>query len=202
MALRDGEVGFRVADSRVAAAVTLVYERATARRLGAVEPVVADRRLVEVLRARLDAPRTVVVVGERGAETVACCFGSPARSADNVPSEVEAHVSLVAVAPPYWGLGYGRAVLDFAERALAAAGYRSAQLHVQAANGRARGLYERCGWTLLGPGGPHKDGPQVVYGKHLGDGDIPADVAQPESSAESDAESSSESSPGAGGRVG
>ncbi|MGW0227414.1 GNAT family N-acetyltransferase [Actinopolymorpha singaporensis] len=177
MTLHDvGDVVFRVADSRVAAAVTLLYERATARRLGATEPVVADRRLVEVVRARLDAPRTVVVVGERAAETVACCFGSPLRSADGVrgvPSEVEAHLSLVAVAPPYWGLGYGRAVLAFAERALVAAGYQVAQLHVQAANVRARKLYERCGWTLLGPGEPHKDGPQVVYGKRLRDGGVP-----------------------------
>ncbi len=157
MALRDGEVAYRVADSRVAAAVTLVYERATARRLGGVEPVVADRRMIEVLRARLDAPRTVVVVGERAAETVACCFGSPLLSADGVPSEVQAHVSLVAVAPPYWGLGYGHAVLTFAERALEAAGYQSAQLHVQAANGRARRAVRtlrldaaRPGWTAQG----------------------------------------------------
>ncbi|NYH89190.1 GNAT family N-acetyltransferase [Actinopolymorpha rutila] len=187
-----GDVAFRVADSQVAAAVTLVYERATARRLGAVEPVVADRRLVEVLRARLDAPRTVVVVGERAGETVACCFGSPLRSADGVPSEAEAHVSLVAVAPPYWGLGYGRAVLAFAERALAAIGYEGAQLHVQTANTRARKLYERCGWTLLGPGGPHNDGPQAVYGKRLRDAGAPADVGQSASSSVSDA----------GGRVG
>lgn len=185
MTLRDvGDVVFRVADSRVAAAVTLVYEQATARRLGAAEPVVADRRLVEVVRARLEGPRAVVVVGERAAETVACCFGSPLRSADGVPSEVEAHLSLVAVAPPYWGLGYGRAVLVFAERALAAAGYQDVQLHVQAANARARELYERCGWTLLGPGEPHKDGPQVVYGKRLRDRGVPADVPQSESSSD------------------
>ncbi|MET9022795.1 GNAT family N-acetyltransferase [Actinopolymorpha sp. NPDC004070] len=195
MALQDdGDVAFRVADSRVTATVTLLYERATARRLGEVEPVVADRRLVEVLRARLDAPRTVVVVGERAGETVACCFGSPLRSADGVLSETEAHVSLVAVAPAYWGLGYGRGVLSFAERALASVGYQGAQLHVQAANTRARRLYERCGWTLVGPGEPHRDGPQVVYGKRLHDGGIAADVPQ--------SESSSDASSDAGGRVG
>lgn len=82
-------------------------------------------------------------------------------------SNTEAHLSLVAVAPSYWGLGYGAAVLRYAEQSLAAIGYKRARLHVLRDNSRARKLYERCGWTFLGDGEPHDEGPQVVYEKRL-----------------------------------
>jgi RimJ/RimL family protein N-acetyltransferase len=61
--------------------------------------------------------------------------------------------------------GYGAAILAYAEQAPASAGYRRAEPHVLRANIRARNLYERCGWTLVGDGEAHHDGPQVIYEK-------------------------------------
>lgn len=166
MALSDVE--FRVADSRVAPEIALLFRQAEAQSLGATKPTAVDKQLADKLRARLDAPGALVIVGERADEMVACCFGTPLRSADGQVSSAEAHLSLVAVAPPFWGQGYGAALLEYAEQSLAAAGYRRAQLHVLRANTRARSLYERCGWSFLGDGEPHDDGPQVIYERHLG----------------------------------
>jgi len=153
----------------VAAPIALLWAQAKARSLDTPLPAVADGALVEKLRERLDGPGALVVVGERAGEIVTCCFATPRRSPSGRTSSTEAHLSLVAVAPQLWGNGHGTAMLTYAERALAASGYRRAELHVQAANTRARRLYERCGWSLLGPGEPHPDGPQVIYEKTLPD---------------------------------
>jgi ribosomal protein S18 acetylase RimI-like enzyme len=171
------DVEFRVADSRVSGRIALLWGQATARSLDLPSPTVADGQFAEKLRARLAGPGAMVVVGERAAEIVACCLATPLRSPCGRTSRAEAHLSLVAVAPQWWGNGYGAAMLAYAEQSLAAAGYRRAELHVQVANTRARRLYERCGWSLLRAGEPHPDGPQVIYGKTLTDPSISPSTA-------------------------
>jgi len=56
-------------------------------------------------------------------------------------------------------------VLGRLEQDLRAVGYERGELHVLSANGRARWLYESAGWVLLREDPPHRDGPQLVYGK-------------------------------------
>ncbi|GAA4987263.1 GNAT family N-acetyltransferase [Actinopolymorpha pittospori] len=168
-------LSFSTADSSVAPEISLLFSQAIAYSLGTAKPVVPDSQFVDKLRRRLDAPGTVVVVGKRGDTCVACCFGQPLRLADGQVSEVEAHLSLVAVAPSYWGQGYGTVLMQFAEESFEVAGYIRAQLHVLQANTRARNLYERCGWSFLGAGEPHEDGPQVVYGKQFAAGPQPSE---------------------------
>jgi GNAT superfamily N-acetyltransferase len=52
--------------------------------------------------------------------------------------------------PSCWGRGLGRQLHDRALEALGALGYRSAVLWVLEGNVRARGFYERMGWTADG----------------------------------------------------
>ena len=54
------------------------------------------------------------------------------------------------VDPDWWGRGTGRALLDAAERELAALGHAHAVLWVLPANPRARRLYESAGWRADG----------------------------------------------------
>lgn len=52
--------------------------------------------------------------------------------------------------PAYWGSGLGRALMDRALDALAAAGYANVCLWAFEANGRACRFYEKCGFTRDG----------------------------------------------------
>jgi GNAT superfamily N-acetyltransferase len=59
-------------------------------------------------------------------------------------------VEQVYVAAEHRGSGVAAALLAAAERAVAAAGYRTAWLAVVAGNARARRFYEKCGWRDAG----------------------------------------------------
>ncbi len=52
--------------------------------------------------------------------------------------------------PPYWGRGYGRALMDFALSRLSALGYDRVSLWVLADNARARRFYEAAGFAADG----------------------------------------------------
>lgn len=52
----------------------------------------------------------------------------------------------LAVAPAYRSFGYGRLLLDAAEKAASARGYRALRLEVREDNARAIGLYEGAGY--------------------------------------------------------
>jgi ribosomal protein S18 acetylase RimI-like enzyme len=147
-------------------ALATLWARAVARRSGSDLPDRPDDGLADLLRDRVTAPGAVPLLGRIADEPVACGLGTPLVLPDAAPTTPRAaHVSLLAVTPARWGQGLGRAVLHRVETVLCEAGYQRAELHVLTANTRARGLYEAAGWVLLREDPPHRDGPQLVYGK-------------------------------------
>jgi putative acetyltransferase len=83
---------------------------------------------------------------------------TPSRVADTTVAEADgevagfvmvsgAEVEQVFVDRPYRGSGLASALLDEAERQVAAAGHETAWLAVVTGNARARRFYERQGWT-------------------------------------------------------
>ncbi len=61
--------------------------------------------------------------------------------------EPSAHLEVVAVDDRVEGQGVGRRLIEAIEQAVQARGARSLTLHVFARNTRARGVYERLGFT-------------------------------------------------------
>ena len=82
-----------------------------------------------------------------GGNPCGICSVSPERSGE-LPGWGEL-VSLYTL-PAYWGSGLGRALMDRALDALAAAGYANVCLWAFEANGRACCFYEKCGFTRDG----------------------------------------------------
>jgi GNAT superfamily N-acetyltransferase len=67
----------------------------------------------------------------------------------------------IAVDPPFWRTGVGRALMDRALRALSGDGYREAVLWTVARYARGAAFYEATGWTPNGA--TRDDGRQVCY---------------------------------------
>lgn len=60
-------------------------------------------------------------------------------------------VLAIYVDPQRWGRGHGHALLAASEGLLAEMGYANAMLWVLEGNGRAKGFYERQGWSQGAP---------------------------------------------------
>ena len=86
-----------------------------------------------------------VFVAEFGGRVVGFVSSGPAED-ETAPGELFA----LYVAPPVWGKGAGRALLERAETALRDAGFHTAVLWVLEDNPRACGLYEAAGWRVDG----------------------------------------------------
>jgi GNAT superfamily N-acetyltransferase len=71
------------------------------------------------------------------------------------------------VEPAAQGAGLGAALHDFAVDELRRRGVPAATLWVFAANGHARGFYERRGWAADGETGTSAEAPEVRYRKNL-----------------------------------
>lgn len=91
--------------------------------------------------------RTRALPRARRRQSRGICSVSPERSGE-LPGWGEV-VSLYTL-PAYWGSGLGRALMDRALDALAAAGYANVCLWAFEANGRACRFYEKCGFTRDG----------------------------------------------------
>ena len=63
--------------------------------------------------------------------------------------EDDAHLDLLAVAPPYRRSGVGRQLLEWLEKCAVVAGIFSVALEVRAANESAQRFYERLGYYTL-----------------------------------------------------
>ncbi|MDP9321754.1 MAG: GNAT family N-acetyltransferase [Chloroflexota bacterium] len=97
-------------------------------------------------RQQLSSGATALVTEEAGRVTGFVGFGGAEPPADSELGEVYA----IYVDATYWGRGHGRALMVAALHALRARGFTAAVLWVLATNERARGFYERGGWTVDG----------------------------------------------------
>jgi GNAT superfamily N-acetyltransferase len=105
----------------------------------------AERRALE---EAFDAPpegSLLLVAGDAGGPVLGAAYAFP--STDYFTGETHGHLSILAVAAEAEGRGVGRALLGAVERWASDQGYRFVTLNVFVANGRARAVYERAGWT-------------------------------------------------------
>jgi ribosomal-protein-alanine N-acetyltransferase len=80
---------------------------------------------------------------------VACVRGNIAGFAIMRYGDDDAHLDLLAVAPPYRRLGIGRQLLQWLEKCAVVAGIFNVALEVRAGNEGARLFYERMGYRTL-----------------------------------------------------
>ena len=80
---------------------------------------------------------------------VACIRGNIAGFAVMRYGDADAHLDLLAVAPPYRRLGVGRQLLEWLEKCAVVAGIFSVALEVRAGNDGAQLFYKRMGYRTL-----------------------------------------------------
>ena len=80
---------------------------------------------------------------------VACVHGNIAGFAIMRYGDDDAHLDLLAVAPPYRRLGIGRQLLQWLEKCAVVAGIFNVALEVRAGNEGAQLFYERMGYRTL-----------------------------------------------------
>jgi [ribosomal protein S18]-alanine N-acetyltransferase len=80
---------------------------------------------------------------------VACVHGNIAGFAIMRYGDDNAHLDLLAVAPPYRRLGIGRQLLQWLEKCAVVAGIFNVALEVRAGNEGAQLFYERMGYRTL-----------------------------------------------------
>jgi [ribosomal protein S18]-alanine N-acetyltransferase len=80
---------------------------------------------------------------------VACVHGNIAGFAIMRYGDDDAHLDLLAVAPPYRRAGVGRRLLEWLEKCAVVAGIFSVALEVRAANEGAQIFYSRMGYRTL-----------------------------------------------------
>lgn len=101
-----------------------------------------EQRWAERLAAAEDGVIVAEVDGEVGG------FAAVGPSRDEGAALSTGELRALYVDPGRWGLGLGRRLLADADRVLLERGFAAANLWVLRSNSRARGLYERAGWTL------------------------------------------------------
>jgi ribosomal protein S18 acetylase RimI-like enzyme len=111
-----------------------------------------------------------MVVAEVEAELVGFVAFGPSVDADVGASTGE--ITTLYVGPDRWGSGAGRALMGHACHRLAADGFDRATLWVLGTNHRARGFYQRLGWSVVEGVRSQEFGGQVVtdyrYGRDFG----------------------------------
>ena len=138
-----------------------VWLAANAARRGGLPP-----RPEQEARARghVGNPAAFLLVADVAGEVVGMALGEQALSDDGTGPPVEGlcHVSMVFIAPEYWGRGIGGRLVDALLTQARSRGYDRAQLWTQSDNARARRLYEGRGFA---PSGREKDefGERIVH---------------------------------------
>jgi len=94
------------------------------------------------------APRSPVIVAERGHDVVGFVSVGPSRDPETTHDVGELYAIYVDTAE--WGRGVGRRLLAEAADAMRSDGFGEATLWVLDDNRRARRAYEASGWTLDG----------------------------------------------------
>jgi [ribosomal protein S18]-alanine N-acetyltransferase len=110
-----------------------------------------SRDLIEYgLRWRWTPMRVAASIGAPNVNVlVACVRGNIAGFAIMRYGDDDAHLDLLAVAPPYRRLGIGRQLLQWLEKCAVVAGIFNVALEVRAGNEGARLFYERMGYRTL-----------------------------------------------------
>jgi ribosomal protein S18 acetylase RimI-like enzyme len=115
-------------------------------------------------RGHVGDPEAFLLVADASGRVVGMALGEQALSNDGTGPPVEGlcHVSMVFVAPDYWGRGIGGRLVDALLPEARLRGYDRAQLWTQSDNLRARRLYEGRGFL---PSGREKDefGERIVH---------------------------------------
>jgi ribosomal protein S18 acetylase RimI-like enzyme len=115
-------------------------------------------------RDHVSNPRAFLLVADVAGEVVGMALGEQALSKDGAGPPVRGlcHVSMVFVAPEYWGMGIGGRLVDALLPEARSRGYDRAQLWTQSDNARARRLYKGRGFV---PSGREKDefGERIVH---------------------------------------
>jgi GNAT superfamily N-acetyltransferase len=94
------------------------------------------------IRDRLPEVGCVCLLAERRGEVTGVVAYAPAREEPGV-----AHVWMLFLRRASWGTGLAAGLLTRAVEAATREGYSGMRLHTPAAHRRARGFYEREGWT-------------------------------------------------------
>ena len=107
-------------------------------------------------RGHVSNPEAFLLIAEDAGDVVGMALGVQALSDDGAGAPVRGlcHVSMVFVAPAYWGRGIGGRLVDALIPGARSRGYDRAQLWTQVDNARARRLYEGRGFV---PSGREKD---------------------------------------------
>jgi ribosomal protein S18 acetylase RimI-like enzyme len=97
-------------------------------------------------------PGTFSIIAEAGETLIGMAISLPARDDEGrgAPIPGLCHISMVAVAPAWWGRGVGRRIITALLVAIRERGYTDAQLWTQQSNTRARQLYDAFGFTPSG----------------------------------------------------
>lgn len=100
----------------------------------------------------LQKPDTFLVVAEADGKVVGMAVGMQGRTQDGAGPPIEGlcHVSMIFVAPQYWGTGIGGKLVDATLDEARSREYGRVQLWTQNDNPRAQRLYEGRGFTHTG----------------------------------------------------
>jgi L-amino acid N-acyltransferase YncA len=142
-------------------------------------PPVAAR--IERIQAKLcEADALLVVVEADSGDLIGMALAEPGRDRDSggQPAVGLCHVSMVFVAPEWWGRKVGTAILRGLMTEAVARGYDRLQAWTRATNVRARRLYERVGFVASGRRSLLGDEVVIHYIAELGP-DQPMAYAQP-----------------------
>jgi ribosomal protein S18 acetylase RimI-like enzyme len=115
-------------------------------------------------RGHVNNPEAFLLVAEDAGDVVGMALGTQGLADDGAGPPVRGlcHVSMVFVAPDYWGIGLGGRLVDALLPEARSRGYDRVQLWTQFDNVRARRLYEGRGFV---PSGREKDefGERIVH---------------------------------------
>ena len=103
-------------------------------------------------RGHVSNPEAFLLIAEDAGDVVGMALGVQALSDDGAGAPVRGlcHISMVFVAPDYWGRGIGGRLVDALLPEARSRAYDRAQLWTQSDNARARRLYEGRGFVLSG----------------------------------------------------
>ena len=158
------EIGIRTAVPEDAEAVVRIYIESWNEGFGDLMPRrEVDAKLTSRWRADLMQPTDRWWVGERDGTIVG--FAGIGPSWDPIDPGI-GELDTIAVDPPHWRTGVGRALMSQALQYLVSDGYAEGVVWTLARYPEGAGFYLATGWSLMGA--VRSGGGQVCYGRQLG----------------------------------